>query len=51
MVSFLRGAPADCGQPDCGLILMVANADGTGIRALTPVLPHRPPLVAGRHGS
>ncbi len=38
-VSFLRGAPADCGKPDCGLILMVANADGTGIRALTPGLP------------
>ena len=36
--SFLRAAPADCGQPDCGLILMVANADGTGIRALTPAM-------------
>jgi Tol biopolymer transport system component len=38
MVSFLRAAPADCGRSDCGLILMVANADGTGIRALTPAL-------------
>ena len=27
---FLRGGPTDCGQPDCGLLLMVANADGTG---------------------
>ena len=26
---FLRGGPTDCGQPDCGLLLMVANADGT----------------------
>jgi Tol biopolymer transport system component len=33
---FLRGAPSDCGKPDCGLMLMVANADGTGIRQLTP---------------
>ncbi len=38
MMSFLRAAPADCGQSDCGLILMVANADGTGIRALTPAM-------------
>lgn len=36
--SFLRGAPADCGKTDCGLILMVANADGSGVRALTPGL-------------
>ncbi len=34
--SFLRGGPTDCGQPDCGLILVVANADGTGVRELTP---------------
>ena len=26
---FLRGGPTDCGQPDCGLLLMVADADGT----------------------
>jgi Tol biopolymer transport system component len=36
---FLRGAPTGCGQQDCGLILMVANADGSGVRALTPALP------------
>ena len=36
---FLRGAPTDCGQPDCGLMLMVARADGTDVRALTPGLP------------
>jgi hypothetical protein len=36
---FLRGAPTGCGQADCGLVLMVANADGTGIRELTPGLP------------
>ena len=36
---FLRGSPTACGQPDCGLILMVANADGTGVRALTAGLP------------
>ena len=38
-IAFLRGAAADCGKPDCGLYLMVANADGTGVRALTPGLP------------
>ena len=38
-VSFLRGGPADCGQPDCGLILMVADADGSGIREVTPAVP------------
>lgn len=32
---FLREAK-DCGKPDCGLILMLANADGTEVRALTP---------------
>ena len=31
---FLRGAPDGCGQPDCGLILAVADADGTGVREL-----------------
>jgi WD40 repeat protein len=36
---FLRGNPAGCGQQDCGLMLMVANADGSGVLALTPVLP------------
>jgi hypothetical protein len=36
---FLRGAPNDCGKPDCGLILVVANADGTGVRELTGGLP------------
>jgi WD40 repeat protein len=36
---FLRGAPTVCSRPDCGLILMVANADGSGVRALTPGLP------------
>jgi Tol biopolymer transport system component len=35
---FLRGA-SDCGKPDCGVILAVANADGTGIRELTPGVP------------
>jgi Tol biopolymer transport system component len=37
--SFLRGAPTDCGKSDCGLILVVANADGTGVQALTQGLP------------
>ena len=37
--SFLRNAPTDCGKPDCGLILAVANADGTGVRELTTGLP------------
>lgn len=36
---FLRAAPSDCGEPDCGLILAVANADGSGIRELTPGVP------------
>ena len=36
---FLRGAPTTCGQPDCGLILVVANADGTGLREITPGEP------------
>jgi Tol biopolymer transport system component len=36
---FLRGAPSGCGKQDCGLMLMVANADGTGVRQLTPGLP------------
>lgn len=36
---FLRGAPTGCGKPDCGLLLMVANADGTGVRELTPATP------------
>jgi len=36
---FLRAAPNDCGKTDCGLMLMVANADGTGVRALTAGLP------------
>jgi hypothetical protein len=38
MFSFLRGAPAGCGQSDCGLILFVAQADGSNPRALTPPL-------------
>jgi Tol biopolymer transport system component len=38
-MSFLRGGPTDCGQPDCGLILAVAEADGSGIRELTPGVP------------
>jgi Tol biopolymer transport system component len=33
---FLRGAPNDCGKPDCGLYLMAANADGSHVRQLTP---------------
>ena len=33
---FLRGVPPDCGKPDCGLYLMTANADGSGVRQLTP---------------
>ena len=38
-VMFLRNAPGDCGKPDCGLVLMVANADGTDVRQLTPGIP------------
>jgi Tol biopolymer transport system component len=34
---FLRGATG-CGTSDCGLQLMVADADGTGVRQLTPGL-------------
>jgi hypothetical protein len=34
-VTFLRGAPTPCGKPDCGLILVVANDDGTGLREIT----------------
>ena len=37
--AFLRGAPTPCGKPDCGLILVVANADGSGLRELTPGEP------------
>jgi WD40 repeat protein len=37
--TFVRGAPSDCGKPDCGLILMVANADGSGVHALTAGTP------------
>jgi len=33
------GTPTDCGKSDCGLILAVANADGSGVRELTPGLP------------
>jgi Tol biopolymer transport system component len=36
---FLRGASPDCGKPDCGLMLMLANADGSGVRELTPGVP------------
>jgi Tol biopolymer transport system component len=36
---FLRGNPSGCGQQDCGLTLMVAKADGSDVRALTPGLP------------
>lgn len=35
---FLRSAGPTCG-PDCTLMLMVANADGSAVRALTPALP------------
>jgi len=38
-VMFLRNAPNDCGKRDCGLFLMVANADGTDVRQLTPGVP------------
>jgi Tol biopolymer transport system component len=33
---FLRGVPPNCGKSDCGLYLMSANADGSGVRQLTP---------------
>jgi Tol biopolymer transport system component len=33
---FLRPGPSDCGQADCGLSLMVADIDGSNVRALTP---------------
>jgi hypothetical protein len=38
-LSFVRVAPSDCGKPDCGLYLMVANLDGSDIRQLTPGMP------------
>jgi Tol biopolymer transport system component len=38
-LSFLRGAPSDCGKPDCGLYLMVANIDGSDVHQLTPGMP------------
>jgi Tol biopolymer transport system component len=34
-ILFLRGT-SDCGQPSCGLSLMVANVDGSGVKAVTP---------------
>ena len=37
--SFLREGPKDCGKPDCGLILVIANADGSGVHEVTPALP------------
>jgi hypothetical protein len=37
-LSFARVAPSDCGRPDCGLMLMIANTDGSDIRPLTPGL-------------
>jgi hypothetical protein len=37
-LSFARGAPSDCGKPDCGLMLMIANIDGSDVRPLTPSL-------------
>ena len=48
---FLRGSAVGLRQADCGLILMVANADGSGVRALTPGLPgaRLAGLVARRH--
>jgi dipeptidyl aminopeptidase/acylaminoacyl peptidase len=36
--SFLREGPKDCGKPDCGLILVIANADGSGVHELTPAV-------------
>jgi Tol biopolymer transport system component len=33
---FLRGGPSPCGKPDCGLYLMVANTDGSGLHPATP---------------
>jgi Tol biopolymer transport system component len=38
-LSFVRTAPSDCGKPDCGLYLMVANLDGSDVRQLTPGMP------------
>src|SRR5206468_10163395 len=35
---FLR-APANCGLPDCGLMLVVANPDGSAAHAITPAVP------------
>lgn len=37
--AFLRGGPTDCGEPDCGLILVIADADGSAIREITPASP------------
>lgn len=37
--AFLRGAPTPCGKSDCGLILVVANADGSGLKEITPGEP------------
>ena len=36
--SFLREGPKDCGKPDCGLILVIANADGSDVHEVTPAL-------------
>src|SRR4029079_16776584 len=38
-LAFLRGVTADCGKPDCGLILAVANANGSQVLELTPPTP------------
>ena len=37
-LSFARSAPSDCGKPDCGLMLMIANIDGSQVRPITPGL-------------
>jgi WD40-like Beta Propeller Repeat len=36
---FLRAGPANCGLPDCGLMLVVANPDGSAAHAITPAVP------------
>ena len=37
--SFLREGPKDCGKSDCGLILVIANADGSDVHEVTQALP------------
>jgi dipeptidyl aminopeptidase/acylaminoacyl peptidase len=38
-LAIARVAPKPCGKPDCGLIIVVGNADGSGLKEITPGEP------------